>query len=44
VSSKSKTAVAKIVAAATYVSTHRKQLSTALALGAGLLEVVQKAS
>jgi hypothetical protein len=44
VSPKLKSAVAKIVAAAAYISAHRKQLASALALGAGLLEAIQKVS
>jgi len=44
VSPKLKSASAKFYAAATYISTHRKQLSAAVALGAGLLEAINKVS
>lgn len=42
-SPKLKAVAAKLYAAAVYISAHRKQLSAAVALGMGLLEVVQKA-
>lgn len=33
----------RVVAACSYVVTHRKQLATAIMFGAGLLESIQKA-
>lgn len=33
----------KVQAAVTYIMLHKKQLSTAIALGMGLLEAIQKA-
>ena len=41
---KLKSVVAKAAAAVTYISIHRKQLSAAVAVGAGLLEAINKVS